>query len=273
MTTTAPPRPESPPAGPRFGRDFVLMCVVVGGAFVNFGLLASTVPLWAAEGGSDNAGVGAVTGVMMAATVASQLCVGLLLRRFSMRQLLAAGAFLMGAPAAAYLVSADLTWVLGATALRGVGFGFVTVAGAALVGELVPAARQGKALATYGAAVGAPQLVFLPLGLWIVEQVDFTPVFLAAAATALLVTPLVWTMNGRGAAAPDDVPSDPITPKGRWLPLAGPGTAMLVVACGYGGVLTFLPLALSSPAAAAGALPAMSVAIMAGRWAAGAVSD
>lgn len=250
------------------------MCVVVAGALFNFGLLASTVPLWVVDGGSGNVGAGAVTTVMMGATVAGQLCVNRLLRRFDLRQLLAAGAVLMGAPAAVHLFAADLVWVLGATALRGVGFGLAVVAGTALVAELTQVQIRGKALGVYGLAVGGPQLVGLPLGLWIAAQIGFAPVFVVAAAVAVLAAPLTWMMSPGRASPPRARKKPENAPKtSSRAGMNGPFTVMLAVSCGLGGILTFLPLALSSPLAAAVGLPVMSTAMMAGRWITGVISD
>nr|BFE35393.1 hypothetical protein GCM10010200_076440 [Actinomadura rugatobispora] len=54
---------------------------------------------------------------------------------------------------------------------------------------------------------------------------------------------------------------------------AGPWTALFAAASALGGVVSFLPLALHDPAAAAVALFALSAAIIAGRWGAGVWND
>ncbi|MFE7118922.1 hypothetical protein ACFU99_26240 [Streptomyces sp. NPDC057654] len=74
------------------GRDFLLLLAATVGTFSNYAPLLSVAPLWSAQGGSGNAGVGAVTGVTMATTVGVQLCMRWLLRRLSLRQVLMAGA-------------------------------------------------------------------------------------------------------------------------------------------------------------------------------------
>ena len=49
-------------------------------------------------------------------------------------------------PAPAYLLSDGLGWVLGLSAVRGLGFGILTVVGSAVVAHLVPAGRRGAAI-------------------------------------------------------------------------------------------------------------------------------
>jgi MFS family permease len=100
------------------------------------------------------------------------------------------GLALLGAPAPALAISAGLAPVLGLAAIRGVGFGLVTVAGSALVAELVPAGELGRASARYGLAIGLPQLGLLPVGVGVVEWFGFVPV-LVAGASPLLGLPLL----------------------------------------------------------------------------------
>ncbi|MEV0275788.1 MFS transporter [Streptomyces sp. NPDC050610] len=253
------------------GRDFLLLLAATVGTFANYAPLLSVAPLWSARGGSGNAGVGAVTGVTMATTVGVQLCMRWLLRRMSLRQVLVTGALLLGLPTFAYPLSTGLGWVLAVSAVRGVGFGMVAVAGSALVAELVPAHARGRAVGWYGVAVGLPQVLFLPLGVWLAEHIGFTPVFVAAGALSVLAAAAIkaqrpgqGTPGGNRGAKADKVP---LRPFGR------PFTVLITSACALGGVTTFLPLALTGSSAAPVALFLLSGAIVIGRWAAGFYSD
>ncbi|MCB5907755.1 MFS transporter [Streptomyces pinistramenti] len=255
------------------GRDFLLLLAATLGTFSNYAPLLSVAPLWSARGGSGNAGVGAATGVTMATTVGVQLCMRWLLRRMSLRRTLVVGALLLGLPTFAYPLSAGLGWVLAVSAVRGVGFGMVAVAGSALVAELIPAHSRGRAVGWYGVAVGLPQVLCLPLGVWLAEHIGFTPVFLAAGALSVLAAPLAAAIrtrprpegpSGNRAAKSDEVP---LRPFGR------PFTVLITAACALGGVTSFLPLALSEPSAAPVALFLLSGAVVVGRWVAGVFSD
>lgn len=57
-----------------------VLLVVTFVAFVNYAALLSVVPLWASTGGAASAAVGSTTGLMMAATVATQVAMPWLFR-------------------------------------------------------------------------------------------------------------------------------------------------------------------------------------------------
>ncbi|GGV19946.1 MFS transporter [Actinomadura cremea] len=260
------------------GRDFLLLLAATVGTFTNYAPLLSVVPLWSAEGGAGNGGAGAATGVTMGTTAAVQLCMPWLLKRFRLRAVLAAGALLLGAPTFGYLLSSSLGWVLAVSAVRGVGFGMVAVAGSALVAALVPTPYRGRAVGWYGVAVGLPQVVCLPLGVWTAGDLGFAPVFVITALASLLAVPLVAAMSGRPVteAASTDEPDEPPAPASgapRPGPLKGPFTALITAACALGGITTFLPLTFDDPAIAPVALFIVSATAIAGRWAAGMWSD
>lgn len=278
-----PSAPNRRPAGGLAGRDFLLLLAATVGTFSNYAPLLSVVSLWSAEGGAGNGGIGAATGVTMATTVGVQLVMGRLLRRYGLRRLLAVGALILGLPTFAYALSSQLAWVLGVSALRGVGFGLVAVAGSALVAELVPTGQRGRAVGWYGVAVGLPQMVCLPLGVWCAERFGFGVVFAVTGAVSVAAVPLVGLMSGRSVeedpprSAPQGTPAgDPAA--STWTaaalrPLAGPWTVLIGAACALGGVTSFLPLALEGGEAAPTALFVLTSAVIAGRWAAGVFSD
>ncbi|QFG22064.1 MFS transporter [Actinomadura sp. WMMB 499] len=271
-STSQRPREDSRASTGLGGRDFLLLLAATLGTFTNYAPLLSVAPLWTAEGGAGNGGAGAATGVTMGTTAAVQLCMPWILRRFHLRAVLAAGSLLLGVPTFGYLLSSSLGWVLAVSAVRGVGFGMVAVAGSALVAELVASAYRGRAVGWYGIAVGLPQVVFLPLGVWTAGNLGFAPVFVITALASLLAVPLVAAMSGRRAT--EDAPAAaPASGAPRLRPLTGPFTALITAACALGGITTFLPLTFEDPAVAPVALFAVSAAAIAGRWAAGTWSD
>lgn len=271
----APETVEASPRGGLGGRDFLLLLAATLGAFANFAPLLSVVPLWSAEGGARLGGVGAATGVTMATTVCAQLTMGRLLRRFELRHLLAAGVLLLGLPTFAYLLSPALMWVLGVSAVRGVGFGLVVVAGSALVAETVPAGQRGRAVGWYGVAVGLPQVALLPLGVWCAGRFGFAPVFVVAGVLGVLAAPLAVAMSGhRSDGGARRSSAGRRAWRGRARGLVCPPAVLVLAACSLGGVTSFLPLVLEGPAEAAPtALFALFAAMVVGRWAAGVWSD
>jgi MFS family permease len=262
---------------------FRLMLVATVLGFGGYALLLPVVPLWVA--GSGEFASGATTGVLMLTTITTQLGVPWLVTRVGYRVALGAGLVLLGAPTPLLALSADLAPVLAVSAVRGVGFGLLTVVGSALVAELVPPGEHGRAGARYGIAVGLPQLVLLPAGVAVVEAVGFGAVFVAAGVTPLvaaLIVPALRVPRPRAAtrdavgdgraddAGPGRVGAAP--PIGR--AAVGPLVAMLTCSVAQGGLITFLPLAVPGAGLlAAAALLLTAAGALIGRSVAGRLVD
>jgi MFS family permease len=199
-----------------------MLAVTVLG-FGGHALLLPVLPLWVSRAGTGEFGAGATTGVFMAATVMTQVAVPLLIRRLGYRAVFGGGLVLLGAPTPLLLLTTALGPVLAVSAVRGIGFGLLTVAGSALVAELVSPPEHGRASSRYGYAIGIPQLALLPLGVATVDLVGFTGVFLAATLAPLLgalLVPFLRESPSEGArVAPTGPPSPP--PTVRESPSAG----------------------------------------------------
>lgn len=219
-------------------------------AFGGYSLLLSVVPLWAARGGAGAAGSGASTGVFMLLTVLTQLVVPWLLNRVGHRWVLVVGMALMGAPTPGLALSPELVPVLLISAVRGIGFGLLTVSGSALVAELVTPAEHGRASARYGLAIGLPQLFLLPVGVALVERVGFHAVLIAGVSPllGLLIMPFLRVpAEPAPTAAPVLGPED-LVPVGSWVRSAVPPVlALTSCSLAQGGVVTFVPLAAAGP--------------------------
>ncbi|MFH5228973.1 MFS transporter [Antrihabitans spumae] len=239
--------------------------------FGGWAMLLPVVPLALSLSGESDAIAGASTAVFMAATVAVQLATPKLLRAWGYRRVLAAGAALLGLPAFALLLSTDAIPVLGISAVRGIGFGLITVAGAAFVAEITPDHQIGRASAAIGIASAGGQVVGLPAGLALVDLTSTAPVFVIGALIPTVAMAAV-------ALLPDVYPKSSGDGERRVrLPLTallGPLLAMIVLAAALGGVTSLVPIATHDVAIVATiALAATSAFQVAGRYAAGALSD
>jgi MFS family permease len=253
------------------GASFRLMLGATVFCFSGYALLLPVVPLWVARGGSGAFGAGATTATLMATTVATQLAVPWLLARIGHRWVLGLGSALLGLPAPLLALSPDLGPVLALSAVRGVGFGLATVAGSALVAELVPRAQHGRAAGRYGFAVGLPQLVLLAAGVAVVDRVGFAAVFVAAGVAPVVGALLVPAI--RMGSGPVD---EPAAEGGGSLVRAAPAplVAMLTCSVAQGGLITFLPLAVPGAGLlVAAALFATSAGALVGRLVAGELVD
>ncbi|RCV55869.1 MFS transporter [Marinitenerispora sediminis] len=283
-----PPSADRPIVGPSHpyglrGRAFRLLVLATVASFCGYVLLLPVVPMWAARGGAGALGAGATTSVFMLTTVATQVAMPWLLDRGGYRRTFPAGALLLGLPTPLYAVTADLGPLIAVSAVRGVGFGMVSVVGAALAVRMVRPDQVGRASGAYGLAVGLPNLVYLASGVWLALQVGFTAVFWIAAVTPLagaVVAVVLWRVGGDGMpqeeapSAGADAEPAPEDRRRILAALVAPLTVMLVLAAASSGVVTFLAIPLEeTPRVATAALLGYSVAQLAVRGAAGALAD
>ncbi|HEY8473325.1 MAG TPA: MFS transporter [Natronosporangium sp.] len=243
------------------------------GAMVGVALLMSVVPLYAASAGAGDAGAGLTTGVLMVTTVAAELATPRLMARFGFRLAIGAGLLLLGVPVLALIGSAHLAVILAVCAVRGLGFGVVVVVGSALVATTVPPERRGEGLGLYGVVMGLPTVLVLPLGVFLVEQIGYDPVFVIAAVAALAGLVVVPGLPGRRpepAAAPVGVVA--AIRDGR---LLRPSLVFSACALAAGVVVTFLPLAVTGATAGLAALALLVQAVTSTftRWWAGRYGD
>ena len=242
--------------------------------FSGFALLISVAPLWVIRGGSDDLGAGLVTGVMMACTVLAQLSMRRVLTGLGWRWTLVLGSGLLGLPALGHLATDRLWTVTALAALRGLGFGVVTVCGATAVAAFVEPGRRGRAIGALGLASAAPQFVLVPVAPWLAERAGFGLVFALAVLPALAI-PLAWPI-ARAVGDSDRTPADGSgrrTTTAFWRALSGPIAALVVITASGGAILTFTPHILVSPALGFLGLLAFTGAAAAARWGAGGIAD
>ena len=141
--------------------------------FAGFGLLLPLSPLWAVQGGADERGAGLVTATLMLFTVLAQLRVNTTLATLGWGRTLALGLVLLAAPAPVQALTPDLWLVLATSAVRGLGFGILTVCGATAISLLVAPEARGRAVGAYGLVIAVPQLVLTPAAPWLLAEFGF----------------------------------------------------------------------------------------------------
>lgn len=239
-------------------------------SFGGWGLLLPVVPLAVSQSGSSDAVAAASTAIFMATTVITQLFVPSMLMRVGHRAVLAAGCLLLGLPALLFIVSVDAVPALAVSALRGTGFGMLTVAGAAIVAELAPTALLGRATGAQGIAVALAQMVTLPLGLVIFAASPTAVFVLGALVPAAGLIGVALLPPTRPAPQPPRIERVRLD-KRRFLV---PCLVVASVSAAYGGITSLLPIAESNRAAMIGlALAVLSASMLVGRYAAGSVAD
>jgi MFS family permease len=186
--------------------------------------------------------------------------------------MLAAGAVLLGAPALALLPREPQAVMMGASFVRGLGFGLCGVTTGALVATLLPPERRGEGLGLLGIVSGVPAVVALPAGVWLAgHHLGAAVAAMAAVAGLVPLATLRW-LPGRAAADRFTVPAA----RTRRAPGAALRLALIFAACTVAaGVLdSFFPLAkgVSSNLSSAALLVQAVIATLS-RWQAGRHGD
>lgn len=201
------------------------LAVVAVTGFSGYAALLPVAPLWAVHGGADSAGAGLVNFVLLGATVATQFAVPAIIRAIGWGHALAFGMVLLGVPALLHVATDALAPTLALSAVRGLGFGILTVAASAAAVLIVVPARRGAAVGAYSAALSVPVVVLMPIGAFIVDVWDFWPVF-AISAAPLLGIPACYRLS---ALLPDRTTADSRHPEVTGEVRGGPSAYLGVV--------------------------------------------
>ena len=221
-------------------RGLIPVLVAVGAAFGAWSMLLPVVPTAVIDTGHSETLAGLSTGVFMLATVITQMFTPWLLRVAGYRLVMSVSALLLGAPAFGYMLGMDPVVLLTVSAIRGVGFGALSVAEAAIVAELVPLRLLGSATGALGLVVGAAQMLALPTGLALVDLIGYNAVYAIGAVVGLsalfasLLIPSIPTPEAEPATTGAiRVPT--------WHLVLVPALALMFVTTAYGAITNFLP--------------------------------
>ena len=154
-------------------RGLIPVLVAVAAAFAAWALLLPVVPTAVIDAQQPASLAGLSTGVFMLATVITQIFTPKALKTIGYRWVMAISSLLLGIPALGYMIGMGATPLLTVSAIRGIGFGALSVAEAAIIAELVPLRLLGSATGIFGVAVGLAQMVALPSGLALVQMIGY----------------------------------------------------------------------------------------------------
>jgi predicted MFS family arabinose efflux permease len=222
---------------------FPALLGISGAGFAGLYLLFAVVPVLAAtEGG--RVGAGLATAVFMGATVTLQALTPRLMAVVRPHVLLGASLLLLGVPTVLYAVRPSLVPLLLITALRGAGFGLVTVVGTGLVSAYTAPERRGAALGVYGLTTSTAGIASPSIGLLLLHSSASQTTYWLGAAVPVAALGLLFVIRkaSPGPVGAEDGPGR--TLRVAWRDPRLRATAMLFFPCavGYGAVYTFLPL-------------------------------
>lgn len=254
------------------------LLLTTGLAFAGFAVLMPVAPMHVIALGGNPFLAGLANAVLMATTILTQLVVERVRSRIGWSAILALGCLLLGIPALVEIFASEAWHVILLAAVRGTGFGIITVCGASAVAVLFAPGRRGRAVGAYGLAVAAAQLVLTPASPWIAETAGFTTTFVLAAIPIVGVPFAVSTgatieRRARAASSVAAAPPSKIDRRrafGRVLPAI---IALTAVTCSGGAIMTFTPQFVAEAVLTLVALLVFTAAAAISRWVAGGLAD
>ncbi len=255
-----------------------------GLAFAGFAVLLPVAPMHVVALGGDTFLAGLVNAVLMAATILTQLVVERVRARIGWSAVLVLGCLSLGVPALVELLASEPWHVVALAAVRGVGFGIITVSGSSAIAALFPPERRGRAVGAYGLAVAASQLLLTPAAPWIAETAGY-PTALLIAAIPVAAVPFAVSAGAAIARHSRDVPPAPArvadsapaetrAEERRALArIVPPIVALTAVTCSGGAIMTFAPQFVPGAVLTLVALLVFTAAAAVARWITGGLAD
>ncbi len=272
-----PPAQTLPSTGIWSVPGMVALAVVAFAGFAGYAALLPVAPLWAVHGGADSAGAGLVNFVLLGATVATQFAVPALIRRSGWALTLTLALVLLGVPAVLHVLTDELGPILVLSAVRGVGFGILTVAASAAAVLLVDPARRGAAVGAYSLALAAPNVLLMPVGGWVAEAWGFWIVFVLSGVTLLGVPATVALARHLPVRATSDARHPEVTdaPAGAatYLAVLSPTLVLLAITLAGGAIITFAPQMVAVAWLATAGLFVFGLVSTVLRWRVGGLAD
>lgn len=185
----APAVPASSPAGARprarlVSRDFLLLLVANVLLYGSFQMLVPTLPLYVLELGSGTVSAGLMLGFFLGSAVLIRPLAGWALDAYGRRLLLLLGLAVFLLASLSYGFVGTIALLLGLRLVHGLGFGLFSVASGTLASDLIPRTRLAEGMGYVGITWSLAVAIGPPLGLAIVQQAGFGPLFPVAAGSA-----------------------------------------------------------------------------------------
>lgn len=255
------------------------LLLTTGLAFAGFAVLMPVAPMHVVALGGDPFLAGLTNAVLMATTILTQLVVERVRSRIGWSAILVLGCLFLGLPAIVEIFVGQPWHVILLAAVRGIGFGIITVSGASAVAVLFAPERRGRAVGAYGLAVASSQLVLTPAAPWVAEIAGFTAAFLLAAIPVAGVPFAVSAgatieRRSRNATSSSEIAPPSKTERHQALARVVPViVALTAVTCSGGAIMTFAPQFVANAALTLVSLLVFTGAAAFSRWVAGGLAD
>ncbi len=177
-------------------RDFVLgflaLFTFVGAMYT----LMPALPVYLDKLGSNVREIGILIGVYNISALIFRVIVGMALRKFSARSVMMTGALLFSLTFLAFFAVRPFWPFLILRFFQGAAFSLMDTAAFAFAVSIIPVANRGQGLATFMVAITLALALAPALGMYIINNFDFTTLFLACAGFSLFALLFSWKLPG-----------------------------------------------------------------------------
>lgn len=177
--------------------SFVKICLVNFFIFVNFHALLPTFPFFVTHLGGDAVAIGVATALFSIASIVSRPFVGWLIDTRGRCTILVLGLVGMALIPMGYFVSAGIAMAVVLRTVHGAFHAASSNASSTWVADIIPPARMGEGLGMYGLSMAISTAVAPALGLMIMNELGFRPLFVMATAAAIVALLLGVSIRNR----------------------------------------------------------------------------
>lgn len=224
-----------------FTLNFILIFFCTFAFFFSMHLLLPTLPLYVVAIGGKESELGLVTAAFTFSAVMLRPPIGQAVDARGKKAFILVGAGIFVISPILYIVANTIPWLLGLRLFHGMGIAAFTTAIIALVADISPVMRRGEAMGYFGIASDAAMALAPPLGVVVMTNLGFTPMFLVAlgfASLALLLASLVSDPHRAAAHPVRQLSVDSFLSR----PALFPSLLVFCLTVTFGVVTTFLPV-------------------------------
>ena len=221
-------------------RDFILVLIAQFVVFSVSSLLIPTLPIYLLKAGSIEVEIGVLMGILCLSSVVLRPFIGKGLLRIPEKRFMIAGAFLLVISSVGYLVAPPFWPFLVVRIIQGVGGAFFHTASVTLIANITPEANRGQSLSYYFMAINIAFATIPPLGMFIINQLGFTILFLVCTGLSLGTLFIAVKLKNRAVDLLEDqsMKDQPFLHRGS-LP---PAIMSLMASIIFGAIIAFFPL-------------------------------
>jgi predicted MFS family arabinose efflux permease len=222
-------------------RDFLLGFFAFFFSLVAYFALYPTLPIFLVKLGSNDREIGTLIGILGASSLVSRFLVGGALTRYSGKSVMMFGALLFAFTLFASIVLRPFWPFLTLRFLQGITYACISTAAYACIINIIPSVYRGQGLGYFLLAPSFALAIGPSFGMFLVNQYNFTVLFLTCTALSLCSFFFSWKMEGQEIARHDGTASARNTLFFEWK-IVAPAITNALQFFVWGAFVAFFPL-------------------------------